>query len=92
MFFFYKLYLFKGEASSSSAATVGSARAAVQRRQSYGKHKSPSRTRTLPVNNAFASMHHTHLVNSGPIIDDDINCDDENHDYIIRVGEIFNYR
>lgn len=69
---------------------AGPSQTSVQISQSYSKQNSPSRMRALPRNNV--SMHNTQMANSDPIIDDDVKFDDENYDYIIRVGEIFNYR
>ncbi|KAI1725547.1 protein kinase domain-containing protein [Ditylenchus destructor] len=55
----------------------------AHRRQSYGasKHKSPGRNKVAPP-----------PATAEPEDPEEYDCDDENHDYIIRPGEMFNYR
>jgi hypothetical protein len=70
--------------SSSTAVASGKA---PRRQYSSNKHKSPGRTK-----NVAATAATTHAVDPNAAALEDLDCDDENHDYIIRVGEIINYR
>lgn len=67
------------------------------------KHKSPGRVKATQQHNSVLQVAPnaqplTQIENNSTIVPSSMNnleecdCDDENHDYIIRVGEIFNYR